>query len=125
MASAPIQLAMADFIGAGHYNSHLRNIKQIYKGRGEQLAAQLKEKLDDEVKVLQSNGGVQLVIYFKRKVNDVALASAVQEQGLNVTPLSSTYQKQSKSGLIIGYGQASLKNINLAISIIERALNKH
>lgn len=122
MASVPIQLAMRDFITSGHYRAHIRHIRHIYKHRGETLFAGLKEALGETVKLTPPTGGVQLSVQFMDMRDDKTLASRLQAQGVNVTALSSTYLKQPKSGLIIGFADAKPENIERSITAIKKVL---
>ncbi len=123
-ASATIQLAMADFMVSGHYRSHLKNIRETYKARGELLANSLKQQLGDDITIIRPNGGVQLAMEFTKPVDDIALATTIHMKGVNAVSLSSNYIENPKSGLVIGFGTATPKNISAGISVIKEALEE-
>ncbi len=61
---------------------------------------------------------------FREQVDDNALATAMQERGFAVSPLGNCYQgKERKSGLIIGFADASARQISQGVDTLGTLLD--
>ncbi|RDI97784.1 PLP-dependent aminotransferase family protein [Dyella solisilvae] len=106
------QRAMTDFIREGHFARHIRSMRMLYQERRQAVLAGLREHLGDRLKVIGADAGMQLAGYLSPEVDDVALSRTAAGQGVSVRPLSLCYlEPPGRSGLILGYGGASLEEI--------------
>jgi GntR family transcriptional regulator / MocR family aminotransferase len=112
-ANVQVQAALAQFMDSGEYRKHLKQIRQLYRERGNRLVEVLRSRLGNRVVVDPPTGNVQLTVYFREKVDDVAVAQAMQDRGYSVCPLSNTYMgDESRAGLIIGFAGATDEQID-------------
>jgi GntR family transcriptional regulator/MocR family aminotransferase len=58
------QAALADFIGEGHFEQHVRRMRRVYEGRRASLLAALERRFADRVRVLGDSAGMHLVVRF-------------------------------------------------------------
>ena len=111
-ANVQTQAALAQFMDSGSYQKHLKQIRQIYRNRGEQLVETLRSRLGNRIHVDIPTGNVQVSIMFREAVDDVELAMGMQRHGFAVSPLSNCYLgSDGRSGLIIGFAGATAEQI--------------
>jgi len=99
-----IQAALADFIGDGHYGTHVRRMRAVYAARQASLVEAIGRDLDDYLEASHSEGGMQLVGFLKRRIDDRKAAATAHAAAIHVTPLANYYLgKPSGSGLHMGF----------------------
>jgi GntR family transcriptional regulator/MocR family aminotransferase len=122
-----LQATLADFIGFGHFTSHIRKIRQVYGARRELLRRTLVAQLQDQVAISSEESGLHLVVETPAPVDDVALAALAAESGLQVRALSTYYlAPATRRGLLVGYAYVTQDKIpyygRLLASVIQSAL---
>ena len=100
------QDALADFIGSGDFERHLRRSRSRIGTRRAALLAALEHELGDAVEVCGANAGMHLVAWLR----DVpaaqigALCRAAAEVGVGLYPVSPFYDvPPPRAGLLLGY----------------------
>jgi hypothetical protein len=88
--AAPMQRAVAEFLGEGHYLRHLRRMKRLYAARREALLRSLREVALDSIKV-QATPGLAVVTVLPEFASDLDIASRARKFGLAPAPLSRWY----------------------------------
>lgn len=109
---AAVQAALADFMADGHYGAHIRRMRAIYAGRRACLLAEIEGCLAPWLRPASGEGGLQLSAFLPEGADDRAIASAAQEAGLHVSPLSLYRLEEGSPGLYMGYAsipEAALK----------------
>ncbi len=125
-ANVQAQATLADFMDSGSYRKHLKQIRRIYAQRGQRLVEALSQRLGDRVEVAPPTGNVQVAMMFRKPVDDVALAKAMQSRGFAVSPLSNCYLGEvRKSGLIIGFAGATPDQIDKGADTLASLLSEH
>ena len=123
-----IQAALADFIEEGHFSTHIRRLRQIYKERRYLLQKALAPVTNVGARLPPAGSGLHLVVELPPTCDDVRVAELAAEQGLRVYPLShySVGDKREK-GLIIGYAYAATDRITtygrILADVIQAALS--
>lgn len=104
-----LQMAMARFIGEGHYAAHVRRLRHDYRARREALVAALQTALPAlalPAATLQLLGGWQgahLCLALPPGSDDRAIAAACAARGVSVIPLSVYALQAQVSGLVLSY----------------------
>jgi GntR family transcriptional regulator/MocR family aminotransferase len=99
-----IQSALADFIGEGHYGTHVRRMRAIYAGRRACLIEAVETELGDFLEAAPGDGGMQMAAYLRGETDDRRAASVAADAGIHVTALSTYYLAEThKSGLYMGF----------------------
>lgn len=103
-----IQAAMADFIEAGHFTSHIRRMRKLYAERQEMLVDHARRHLSDYLSVEATDAGMQLPARFVRDIDEAVLARIGEAEGLALSLLSRYYIDErpdgsSPPGLFLGY----------------------
>ncbi|WP_243039374.1 PLP-dependent aminotransferase family protein [Dyella sedimenti] len=115
------QRALEEFIREGHFARHIRAMRTLYRQRRQAVLAGLRDHLGDRFQVIGADAGMQLAGLLPPGVDDVEVSREAARRGVSVRPLSPCYLGESaRSGLILGYGGASLEAIREGVRQLAR-----
>jgi GntR family transcriptional regulator/MocR family aminotransferase len=98
------QAVLADFIGEGHFERHLRRMRTLYFERQQVLVRNARTHLAGILRVQPSPGGMHLVGWLPPDVDDREATRAAKACGIVVAPLSFFMShRPDRSGLLLGY----------------------
>jgi GntR family transcriptional regulator / MocR family aminotransferase len=121
------QLALADFIEAGHFTRHLRRMRTLYAERRDALQFALARDLGDYLTVSGGAGGMHLSARLDVAVEDRAVSAAAQTRGLVLRPLShycsSAAGKAAYNGLLLGYGSVGVDQMAAAVRQLRASID--
>ncbi len=120
------QLALAEFIEAGHFTRHLRRMRRLYGERRDALQAALERHLHGVVTVSGGAGGMHLLTRLDAPVRDVDVSVAARAQGMVLRPLSrfclpGTLTAQY-NGLVLGYGNVPAEAMDGLVLQMQRVI---
>ena len=119
----PIQGALAEFIDAGHYGSHVRRMRALYARRQALLFALVAEHLRDVLELVPCDAGMQVAGRFVGDVDDRAVAGAGARAGLALSPLSGYWLGSGgRAGLNLGYAGISEPSLEEAVPRLARVI---
>jgi GntR family transcriptional regulator / MocR family aminotransferase len=102
--STMTQSVLADFIADGHFERHLRRMRLLYGERQQALVLSARHHLAGLLTVEPSEGGMHLVGWLPRGVDDREASRAARAGGVVVTPLSFFSEgRQHRNALLLGY----------------------
>ncbi len=104
------QLALAEFIEAGHFTRHLRRMRSLYAERRAALHDALDEHLRGALTVSGGAGGMHLSARLDVPLADTEVSRAARARGLVLRPLSRfclAGTAERYNGLVLGYGAVS------------------
>ncbi|MFD1803983.1 PLP-dependent aminotransferase family protein [Mixta tenebrionis] len=84
--SAPMQLALANYLGTRSYDSHLRRLRQVLEQRKNLARQALKRHLPHGAKINDSRGGYFLWIELPRQVNATQLYYRALAHNISIAP---------------------------------------
>ncbi|QKJ88686.1 PLP-dependent aminotransferase family protein [Paramixta manurensis] len=84
--SAPMQLALANYLGTRSYDSHLRKLRQILEQRKNLARQSLKRHLPYGARINDSRGGYFLWIELPKQVNATELYYRALEHNISIAP---------------------------------------
>jgi len=84
--SAPMQLALADFLATRRYDSHLKKLRQTLARRKEWVRQALRRVLPDGASVSESPGGFFLWVTLPRGYDTTQLYQQALQQGISIAP---------------------------------------
>jgi len=97
------QMALADFIGNGHYATHLRRMRSIYRERMEALAAAAAELCDGGLRLRPIQTGLHAVADLAG-VDEERVCEEAAARGIEVAPLHTYFLgRRSANGLLLGF----------------------
>ncbi len=121
----PLQAALAEFIEMGHFASALRRARQSYAERRRCLLAALQPCLGQHAQITGAEQGLHLCLRLPGVVDDKALAERIARLGLTVRALSAyCLERKDAKGLVIGYGYATLADIERCGPLLARAVSE-
>jgi GntR family transcriptional regulator / MocR family aminotransferase len=113
------QMALADFIGAGHYARHIRRMRELYRERRDTLIASLARELGGALDVSAPQAGLHVVAWLRAPVDFSRVA------GLDMgVELVSRYAERplARDGLVLGYATAAPDELRAGVSRLARTL---
>jgi GntR family transcriptional regulator/MocR family aminotransferase len=119
------QLALCDFITEGHFARHLRRMRLLYAERREALLEALLSGLGDELEIVGSSAGLELVAVLPALVNDRAVAKLALPLGIELLPLSRyAIRPSGRGGLVLGFAAVSSARSAKAVPLLRTAIGK-
>jgi GntR family transcriptional regulator / MocR family aminotransferase len=99
------QAVLADFMGKGHFERHLRRMRVAYQERREALVAQAERLCSGVLRIRAPRTGLHVVGDLDG-VRDSRVFEEAAARGVEVMPLSAFYSGGSKAtnGLVLGFG---------------------
>ena len=125
--SVPVetQLALAEFIGGGHFASHLRRMRSLYAERRSAFIEAAETALIGLADINCSESGLNALAWLKNGREDRAVQRAVLEAGLQCYPLSDyTIATRKRNALILGYAGVSAERMRPYLSRFAEALSR-
>jgi GntR family transcriptional regulator/MocR family aminotransferase len=120
-----LQTALAEFIAEGHFSAHVRRMRRVYAERQAVLSEALRRHLGDKVSIPDDPAGLHLAVGL-HGVRDQAVSDAALALELVARPLSAYYDKpaQAPQGLVLGFGGIQIEEIEGAVQLLARAVEK-
>ncbi|QDQ26125.1 PLP-dependent aminotransferase family protein [Chitinimonas arctica] len=110
-----VQAALADFIGEGHFGSHLRKMRTIYARRQAKLRDTLCEQLGGALPLLGGEAGMHVCARLPPGSDDLAISALLASAGITAQPLTPYCQGQPPfPGLVLGYAGVDDATLRLA-----------
>lgn len=124
------QIVLAEFIAEGHFGRHIKRTREAYAERRDGLLRALDAELADEFDRGPADAGMHLAVAFRREHEDLAVARAALEKGIEVRPLSQFYAPQAEaplrdgtpSGLLLGFASVPVAESRLGVTILREVL---
>jgi GntR family transcriptional regulator / MocR family aminotransferase len=98
------QLALADFLGRGDFDRHLRHMRPIYRARRDTLLRALQEEMPD-LRPVGASAGLHVLAWLPADVDEAAVVELAAVSGVAVAGVA-PYRvvPQGPGGLLFGYG---------------------
>ncbi|MGF7480163.1 PLP-dependent aminotransferase family protein [Providencia sp. SP181] len=85
-ASVPTQLAIAEYLSLGGYDSHLRKLRVTMEQRQHQMLGAIAKYMPSSVKVNMPKGGYFLWLEFEPPFNAIRLYQLALKEGISIAP---------------------------------------
>ncbi|MDO9712235.1 MocR-like pyridoxine biosynthesis transcription factor PdxR [Paracraurococcus lichenis] len=124
------QEALAELIGSGAYERHVRRVRRRNGERRATLLATLSETLGDAVTVVGADAGLHVVVWLNRvpKVQEDALIARAHAAGLGIYPVTPLYApapaavQPDMAGLVMGYASLDEQAIERGVRTLGEVL---
>jgi len=119
------QSVLADFIGEGHFERHVRRARTQNAKRRAALLGALQQAFGDRVTVQGSNAGLHMMLWFPdQPASDTPeIVAAAAAAGVGVYPVDPYYLgAPPAAGLLLGYAALTEREIDAGIRQLRRAL---
>ncbi len=116
------QAALAEFMAAGYFSSHVRRMHKLYQQRRTILQQLVAKHLGHILTPLGSGGGMHSTFLLKDDYDDQLICAKAHQQGLGIRALSPYYDSEAKQkGLVIGFAGYDQQEMERGINLL--ALN--
>ncbi|HSC66498.1 MAG TPA: PLP-dependent aminotransferase family protein [Cellvibrio sp.] len=118
------QLALAEFLRAGHFASHLKKMRRLYAARRDALVDAIQKHLSEVAIILGGSSGIHLTIRLPANFSDVDISNAALAQGIYVKPVSKLATGEILcNGLMLGYAQVPEEDMERHIQVLAKIIN--
>jgi GntR family transcriptional regulator/MocR family aminotransferase len=129
-ASSLEQEALADLIGSGAYERHVRRVRRRNAERRATLLAVLSATLGGAATVVGADAGLHVVVWLNRvpRAQEDALVARARAAGLGVYPVSPLYARATAAnlpatvGLVMGYASLDDRAIERGVRTLRQVL---
>lgn len=112
------QAIVADFMDEGHFATHIRLMRRLYKARYDALV-EASKVLPDCMALQETASGFHTPAFISGKVDEKALVAQAAEKGVTLAPLSRyCLDPISETGLVFGFGSVAPEDIHRGIEAI-------
>lgn len=121
------QLALNEFIAAGHYTRHLRRMRRLYSERRAALQGAIEQHLGGTVALSGGAGGLHLSVRLPPEVPDTLLSQAARGHGMVLRPLSRFAlpgTEAEHNGLVLGYGNVQSEAMDGLVRTLRRLIER-
>lgn len=116
------QAIVADFMDEGHFATHIRMMRRMYKARYEALVHAARP-LAGQIDVQETAGGFHTTAYLAPGLDEAAMVSRAAERGVTLAPLGRyCLEPIPDKGLVLGFGCATPDDIRQGIGILKDVL---
>ena len=123
--STLLQSMVADFMGEGHFTSHLRRTRAAYREQRDALVSALQRRLGGHLIAEPPDQGMHLVAYGRRGLCDVAIERAARAQGVVVRAMSRMYAvAPARSALMFGFSGYPPRTMGPAVARLARVFER-
>jgi len=104
-APALEQLALAEFLGSGEFEQHLRRTRTRNGARRQALLAALDRHLGDPVEVTGANAGIHVLVWLRKRRRIETIIRSAESRGVGLYPAALYFHAAPKrQGFLFGYG---------------------
>ncbi|MEZ4590828.1 MAG: PLP-dependent aminotransferase family protein [Chloroflexota bacterium] len=119
------QAAVADFMLEGHFERHLRHLRQAYGERRQVLIAALQAHLPDGVRYADEPAGLHVMLYLPEGVAETAVVAAAAEVGVGVYPAAAYFmERPSPPAILLGFSGLSEPEIAEGVARLGGVITK-
>ncbi|MAC80027.1 MAG: GntR family transcriptional regulator [Rhodobacteraceae bacterium] len=112
------QAITADFMDEGHFATHIRLMRRLYKARYEALMEASRD-LRGVIDVQETSGGFHTTAYLAPGIDEASVVAQAGERGVKLVPLSRyCLSALPQSGLVIGFGSALPEDIRKGMAVL-------
>jgi len=110
------QLALADFIGHGELDRHLRRMRGIYRARRDTLLEGLARQLP-ETQPEGASAGLHVLVWLPPDIDEAALVAEAASHGVGLQGVASAFAgTPPRGGLIFGYSTLDERRIDEGVA---------
>ncbi|MCB9007199.1 MAG: PLP-dependent aminotransferase family protein [Ardenticatenaceae bacterium] len=111
------QAAVADFMVEGHFERHLRHLREAYGQRRQSLVAALQAHLPSLVRYADEPAGLHVMLYLPESLPETAVVQAAAEAGVGVYSAAPYFITQpSPPAILLGFSGLSEPEIELGVA---------
>ena len=110
------QYALTDWIKLGHFERHIRRMRQLYDSRRQALVAALKRYFGERVTIIGENAGIHVMAKIQTALPDEVVIQKAAAVGVGLVSAREYYlERLSQGEFIFGYAQLEETQIEQGI----------
>jgi GntR family transcriptional regulator / MocR family aminotransferase len=119
------QVTLCDFISEGHMEQHMRRMRELYATRLDALVQSARRNLDGVMEVSPKHGGLQLVGWLAKDIEEDEACRRAAERGIDSVALSSlTIDREMPPALVLGVTSADVRAIRRGVKRLGHTLRE-
>lgn len=112
------QAITADFMDEGHFATHIRLMRRLYKARYEALI-EAAEGLRGAVEVQETSGGFHTTAYLAEGIDEGRVVEQAAREGITLAPLGRYCMAPiAERGLVLGFGSTLPEDIRKGVAVM-------
>ena len=117
------QATLVRFIERGHFNRHIRRLREVYATRHALMRAECRRLLGERLRIDDAAAGLDIVGWLPRRSSDIAVARRLADAGIESAALS-RYRLRAGGdpGLVLGVAAFDERAIRRAVSDMARII---
>ncbi|WP_259067793.1 PLP-dependent aminotransferase family protein [Mucilaginibacter sp. X4EP1] len=120
------QAIINEFIRQGHFSRHIRRMRVLYKKAQDDLVNLIRLHLNNRLQPVPVEAGMHFIAWLPPGVNATIIANDALKEGLIIQTLNQySVQFNNQNGLILGFAGFSFMEMETAILVLKRVLDKH
>lgn len=117
------QLALAEFLRAGYFATHLKKMRRLYAIRRDALVAAIEKHLGHIATICGGSSGIHIAITLPARCNDVDVCNAARKLEIYTQPLSRLATGDILcNGLLLGYAQVHEAEMENYVVLLAKAI---
>ncbi|KXL53475.1 HTH-type transcriptional regulatory protein GabR [Anaerotignum neopropionicum] len=121
------QLVLGDFLERGLFERHIRKMRKLYLKKRNALVGSLRQSFGERVKISGAEAGLHFIAAFEGVHFHEGLMKKIEENGVQISAvsqhcLSEKTKSQYDQGLIFGYGNTTMEDIDRGVKILSRVI---
>ncbi len=117
------QQVLAGFLAEGHFERHLRRMRQLYRLRRQALVGSLERHLSGAVEVIGASAGMHLMVRLAVPMDEAEVVSRAAAAGVGVYPARPYFCGEPPGpALVLGYAAMLEERIEEGVARLARAL---
>ena len=118
------QAAVADFMVEGHFERHLRHLRQAYGQRRQTLVTALQEYLPRLVRYADEPAGLHVMLYLPPALSETAVVQSAAETGVGVYSAAPYFlERPSLPAVLLGFSGLSEPEIELGVARLAEVIS--
>jgi GntR family transcriptional regulator/MocR family aminotransferase len=119
------QAAVADFIGEGHFERHLRRLRKEYGQRRQILVAQLEEHLPGIFSYSAVEAGLHVMLYLPPEYDEQEVVREGAAAGIGIYPGGPYHlDKSSRPSILLGFSGLSRQQIVEGVKVLAEVMRR-
>lgn len=124
ISSSLLQVAMAEFLKRGHFETHLRKVKELYRTRRD-AACRVIEELLPECQFSSPQGGLSLWLQLPTEVNEAQLFEEARRMGVLVAQGEAFFSRSQPRGYLrLTFTTLNKPMFRQAVAVLAKLLEK-
>src|SRR5699024_5032210 len=110
------QLTLTHFIKHGHFTTHMRRVRNIYRRRREAMIKAIDATgLEEVFSVKGAETGLYILLAAEQDVDEEEMTHQAVERGIRVYPLGPYCLESQRRGWVVGYSKVDEEMISWGI----------